>query len=143
MKQCNIQYSSSNWKLGTRISKYRLNGARSLEPGYICAITFQMMPIAPRQKRSIIRIDFQFTRLKEKSFTSPLKHFPRSFLSPRTNCGKTSSHFGSGQGFIVNCSKLSFQFSITSDLKQKGNDITTHAANSDKNNVSARALCRQ
>ena len=37
--------------LKIRISNYRLNEARISEPGYACATTFQMMPIATRQKR--------------------------------------------------------------------------------------------
>ena len=40
---------SSSWKLETRISSFiRLNGARTLNPGYTCTTTIQMMPIAAR-----------------------------------------------------------------------------------------------
>ena len=49
-------------------------------------------------------------------FTSRLKHVvSRSFLSPSINCEKTRSYLGSEQRFIVNWSKVSFQFSY--DLK--------------------------
>ena len=119
MKQYTFYYSIFNWNLGTQISKYNmLNGARILEAGYTYASTFQNMPIAARQA-SHHSNRFSVHQSKGNIFTSPLKHFCRSFLSPRINCGKPTSHLGSEQRFIVNCSKLLFQFSITSDLKRK------------------------
>ena len=81
------------------------------------------------KSEAIILICFHFTIVKEIYFTSPLKNFSRSFLSSRTNCGKTSLHLESEQRFIVNCFKLSFHFGITSDPKRKGNGIVAHVAN--------------
>ena len=80
--------------------------------------------------------------MKEIYFTSLLKHFSRSFLNSRTNCGKISSHLWSEQRFIVNCFKLSFQFSITSDLKRKGSGIVTHVANNGFCKSSRRTVVR-
>ena len=117
MKQFNVLYSSSNKKLETRISNYRLDGVKNSEPDSTCCA---------RQERGKIQIGFWFTRVKEGIFHATSDTFFKSFLSPRTNCGKTGSYFGSEQRFSVKCSKLLFQFSITSDLKGKGNGTTKH-----------------
>ena len=68
MKQYHF-YWLQNSKLKSRISNYRLNEVRILEPGYTCVITFQILPIAVRpKKRGLIRIGFQFTRVNESIF---------------------------------------------------------------------------
>ena len=103
---------SSDKKLETRISNYRLVGARVSELGCARVTTLESLPMAYRQKWGLIEIDFQFTR-NERIFQFTSKnHFSRSFLNTRTTCRKTSSHFGSDQRFIIKRSILSFQLSI-------------------------------
>ena len=87
------------------------------------------MPIAARQKRghylNLFSVHYSEGNIFHVTSETLFKELSR------TNCEKTSSHLGSEQRFIVNCFKLSFQFSITSDLKRNGNGTATHVANND------------